>query len=314
MIGKLMLNVLSQLQLLSGQERGLLEHPRPLPVRHLRKNSSIHRWHHLGRGWLLHLRHYLWKIGASIKIQDSWRIAIQREHDPVIMDAINQRCRPSEYELSLVNSVRLFLHVQVLSDIVSMDGKATEPWARQCCSPRVSHLWWPVQDLPSREAIRLWRKNLRLTFGSRRASSWKQHVLLALENHLARWRRQSHIKYDYYWTMTDLYVRRADGKFDRHQAQSSQWTIARRSTVSDLPADASPTSAQVHSTFLIIPSGPRGVERAKKTMPCIDTDRNNLNNGTGGTNPWVTSTGRGVAWNLYRFIGGATSGGIRRVL
>ena len=54
-LGILMLNTLSQLQLLSGQRSGLLSHPVPLPKGKVRKGSNVYRWHHLGRGWLLSL-------------------------------------------------------------------------------------------------------------------------------------------------------------------------------------------------------------------------------------------------------------------
>ena len=55
-LGRLMLNTLSQLQLLSGQLRGLLANPKPLPRVKPRKGSNVLQWYHLGRGWLLFMR------------------------------------------------------------------------------------------------------------------------------------------------------------------------------------------------------------------------------------------------------------------
>ena len=68
-LGRVMLNTLSQLQLLSGQYANLLSNPRPLPAAAPRKGSNVYRWHHLGRGWLLSLRHYLYEIGLLARWQ-----------------------------------------------------------------------------------------------------------------------------------------------------------------------------------------------------------------------------------------------------
>ena len=118
-LGRLMLNTLSQLQLLSGQSEGLLSHPRPLPATTLRKGSNVYRWHHLARGWLLSLRHYLHEIGGRILLPNAWTPMLTRTNNITIMDALRTSCSLSESQLALTNSVRLFLRVLTLSDITS---------------------------------------------------------------------------------------------------------------------------------------------------------------------------------------------------
>lgn len=61
-VGTLMMNSLSQLQLLSGQRRRLLSCPQPLPAGKPRKGSNVYRLHHLGIGWLLTLRDFLYRV------------------------------------------------------------------------------------------------------------------------------------------------------------------------------------------------------------------------------------------------------------
>ena len=66
-LGKVMLNVLSHLQLLSGHGACLLEEPEPLPLKIQSKKRNILHWNYLGRGWLLTLREYLHVIKGSIR-------------------------------------------------------------------------------------------------------------------------------------------------------------------------------------------------------------------------------------------------------
>ena len=70
-IGKLMLATVSKLQLLSGGQRGLFEYPRTLPNGKPR-NGKIYRWHHLGWGWLLSVRHFLHSVGGKVIIPTAW--------------------------------------------------------------------------------------------------------------------------------------------------------------------------------------------------------------------------------------------------
>ena len=259
-VGKLILNVLSQLQLLSGQLENLLANPRPLPARKQRKKSNVYRWHHLGCGWLLQLRHFLWKINASLVLADAWKIRKQREGDVALMDAINAKCDLSEHKLALINSVRLYLKVQVLSDITTMDGRKIEFWARECTTPRESNLNWPTQAEPSKEAVRLWRQVLVKTFALRTNERWKMSEPLMLASPLGQWICLSHVQYKFYWTAQNLYIRRTDGRFDRHRNfRIFTRLFSRNSNISHLPETASPTTATVHSKFILVPDGTRGI-------------------------------------------------------
>ena len=68
-----MLNVLDQLQLLSGRGTALLEAPEPLPTRRPNKRYNIHYWYHLGTGWFVTMRYFLHYIHGSILIPGAWK-------------------------------------------------------------------------------------------------------------------------------------------------------------------------------------------------------------------------------------------------
>ena len=121
-VGKQLLNTLSHLQLFSGQAENLLEVPQPMPQKKRRKGHNLYSLYHLGQGWLLSLRHFLFTINARIVIKDAWKPPLVREHDIAIMDAFRERCSPSEYELAMANSVRLHLRVITSSDVIDVNG------------------------------------------------------------------------------------------------------------------------------------------------------------------------------------------------
>ena len=100
-VGKMVLNTLSHLQFFSGQLIGLLENPQPLPVVRLRKEKNLYRWSHLGRGWLLSLRQFLFDINGRVILHQAWSPSLVRDNDIELMDAFRQRCSPSEAYLAL---------------------------------------------------------------------------------------------------------------------------------------------------------------------------------------------------------------------
>jgi hypothetical protein len=65
-LGKVMLNVLYQLQLLSGRGTALLKAPGPLPTRRPNKRYNIHYWYHLVPGWFVTMQDFLHYIHGSI--------------------------------------------------------------------------------------------------------------------------------------------------------------------------------------------------------------------------------------------------------
>ena len=139
-LGKLMINTLSQLQLFSGQHQCLLAHPQPLPKGRPRKGSSIYRWNHLGQGWLLSLRGFLHHIGGRVVIPGIWTPQLTRVNDEAIMDAFRRTCDPTEYEMALANSVRLYLRVLTVADIADYAGRNITAWAREGRSQQISSL------------------------------------------------------------------------------------------------------------------------------------------------------------------------------
>ena len=145
---------LSQLQLLSGEQKGLLECSRALPKGKPRKDE-VYKWHHLGWGWLLSIRHFLHSVREKVIIPTAWRPQLVREGDMFIMDEIRRKFQLSEWEMALVNSVRLYLRAQTLADITTMEGTHIEGWAMNGSRQCTSSLRWPQQARPGAEAIHL---------------------------------------------------------------------------------------------------------------------------------------------------------------
>ena len=108
-LGKVMLNVLDQLQLLSGRGTALLEAPEPLPTRRPNKRYNIHYWYHLGPGWFVTMRDFLHYIHGSILIPGAWKTILTRANDVAIMDAILEDHSLTQKQLTMVNSVRIWL-------------------------------------------------------------------------------------------------------------------------------------------------------------------------------------------------------------
>ena len=117
-----MLNVLDQLQLLSGRGTALLEAPEPLPTMRPNKRYNIHYWYHLGPGWFVTMRDFLHYIHGSILIPGAWKPILTRANDVAIMDAILEDHSPTQKQLAMVNSVRIWLRVITLSDIADIKG------------------------------------------------------------------------------------------------------------------------------------------------------------------------------------------------
>lgn len=157
------------------------------------------------------------------------------------MDAFKERCSPTEHDLALANSVRLFLKVLTLSDITEMEGLKIAPWARIGSPPRISSLQWPVQPPPIPTALRVWRRFLIIAFGN--GSKMKRVEALPLRRPLGRWLAQPHVRLETYMADTRLYVRREDGSFDFFiSKRPSTWLFISTGRSGPLPSHVSPTS------------------------------------------------------------------------
>ena len=81
-----------------------------------------------------------------------------------------------------------------------------------------------------------------------------------LSSPLGQWICLSHVQYKFYWTAQNLYIRRTDGRFDRHRNfRIFTRLFSRTSNISHLPETASPTTATIHSKFILGPDGTRGI-------------------------------------------------------
>ena len=88
-VGTLIKCVLSQLHLLSGRRTVLLESSALLSKHHLRKGSHIYAYHHLGNGWLVCIRNFLYEINGKITMPSLWKPKPFCLYKDVLMDIFN---------------------------------------------------------------------------------------------------------------------------------------------------------------------------------------------------------------------------------
>ena len=125
--------------------------------------------------WLTTLRQFLTTAHAQIEIDTPWNVPLLRANDEYIMELLLDEQRYSKLTLEILNTVRTFLRVTTLSDIVDHTGLRICPQAlsveinsanrptfdtlRQSTFPH-----WPSRhQAPPRSSLRLWATVLRET-------------------------------------------------------------------------------------------------------------------------------------------------------
>lgn len=145
---------------------------------------------HLPDGWLSHLRQFLAECGASFWLHPSLirPIKPRRDFDRVLADDI---CRSglSKTTVEQLNLVRIYLRVETLSDLCTIQGD-------RIFSPSLdfnkaftlgrSPILWPIQAKPSEKYFVKWRRFIRRTYcTSVRSNKLRQKLGRWLHNHHA---------------------------------------------------------------------------------------------------------------------------------
>jgi hypothetical protein len=160
--------VLESIQLEAGIGRPILEDTRSL---------DYIEW-----GWIPSIRDFLQHIDAKITGATPTPLTY-REHDQYIMDSSELQTATYK-EKMLIHRCRIFLQVEVLSDISDAAGESIpEVWLGPGeLKPSRSTKRWPKQSDPGREAWRIWKN-----FITRSYTSYNGKLRKALGN----WTRQN---------------------------------------------------------------------------------------------------------------------------
>ncbi len=153
-IGQVYHIVIQHYQLMSGLSRSVLQDTRPIPW-----SNAL---------WIDTLRQFLHSIEGQINLRNPWVPIRRRINDRHIMDDILGLQLPRQQAIQL-QSVRLFLHVSVLSEITDHTGLRLLPAAINRPNPcyhyeRSNHnnstLIWPHQPNPGPLVWHHWREML----------------------------------------------------------------------------------------------------------------------------------------------------------
>jgi ribonuclease HI/enamine deaminase RidA (YjgF/YER057c/UK114 family) len=191
--------VLDTIQLESGIGKPILEDTRPL---------DYIEW-----GWVPHIRDFLQHIDAKITGATQTPL-MYRENDQYLMDSSTlKNC--TYKERMLIHRCRIFLQVEVLSDISDATGESILSAWLEPTSKKPSHSLkqWPKQNDPGEEAWKIWRKFITESFSSHNGK---------LRVALGKWIRINHTRvYNSYCNAdaTILYTQGQDGIWRTHARQ-----------------------------------------------------------------------------------------------
>ena len=140
-VGQLIKVQLSWLQLFSGSSTPLLELKTSIP--------------YLPKGWLTNIHQLLVETGIQVELSSGWIPTIQREEDQVLMDIVHNKI--PEWAWAGINRCRLYLKVNTITDIVTLDGKYIPADIRMVKRKlRESALNFPLQLRPNKDDIEQW--------------------------------------------------------------------------------------------------------------------------------------------------------------
>ena len=218
-------------------------------------------------------------------------LAISRDGDIFLMEAFSL-LRYTATQLRILNQCRLYLKVELLSDLVTGDGLSLHPGSLDVHEPRGNRQEydWPRQPKPNKAAWSLWRNALLSAFLPLQPHN------LALRQPLLSWRR---IPTLWTWfldpTTSTLYERLSNRTWriyrvrHRHRTRRNQSFVTHDETCIHLPRHAHPTStvgrgpSRQHTGFSPIGTAPAQIsdhwwgtviERPNNLPALIDGIRN----------------------------------------
>ena len=177
-----------------------------------------------------------------------------QENNVSIMDDIIEDHPPSQYQLAIVNSVRVWLRVITVSVIIDIEGRHIKPWAPGGTRRRQSFLVWPRQARPTINVLKLWRTYITTTFGNPTTTSNSTEVV-PLEKRLGLWLHQPHTQHTHYWDTTNLFTLQDNNSFQIHiPLHRGNQAFEIESTSTMIPSHSTPLKAFRLSSFHYITS------------------------------------------------------------
>jgi hypothetical protein len=165
---KMLRALIDVIQLEAGIGSPILEDTRPL---------DYIEW-----GWIPQIREFLHHINGRI-VGVNKQPETFREGDQFLMDSpiLQQK---TYKERMLIHRCRLFLQIELISDITSADGKRIlNEWKHHSGDkPSASLKKWPLQRNPGKEAWKIWRGFLNKAFENTNGT---------LRNPLGQWKKQN---------------------------------------------------------------------------------------------------------------------------
>jgi len=138
-----------QYQIVTGTQQPVLEDTQPIP------------W--IPHGWISFIHGFLYTNTCKIWLQSPWTPTPWRVCNQCLMQDIWSII--SHEQLETINSVRMYLHIFMLSDITESNGCELLPSMLDGSAlPVKSHLSWPYQPRPSKAAWNMWAKTLRTLY------------------------------------------------------------------------------------------------------------------------------------------------------
>ena len=157
-LGKLMITTLRWNQLIAGTSTVIT-------------NDHHHELEYMPTTWWKGIRTFLKKIDGSLTFEDQITPTSNVINDCSIMDAVLDGAWNTD-ELRQINSVRLYLQVFFLSDIIHPHENKILPHflAPHQQTVSESRLQWPVTSQPSKSAWLYWRRAVKQAFAITRHS------------------------------------------------------------------------------------------------------------------------------------------------
>jgi len=242
-IGQVYSIVLQHYQLMSGLQHPVLEDTRTIP------------WS--TTPWFDTARQYLHRIQGKVILERPWKVHPRRQHDRYIMDDILGLRLPKSQSIQL-QSVRLYLHITLLSELVNHCGTQVQAHLLQRPNLRYqrsfdnqrSTLQWPHQTLPGPAAWKRWKLVLTTLYLIPETSK--------LLNPLGLW--TSHRDTDYHWDWqicprTQILFSHIDGNwlaYTQLQCTPQLLTFRRQGSITSAPTHTVPVTPVITSRHIQI--------------------------------------------------------------
>jgi exonuclease III len=227
--GRLSRIALAWFQVQSGVSFQLLEKP-TIPVPQLESK------------WISSMREFLAAINAKIVIADFVPPILQRLHDFVIMEVIQDSGKFTPAEIRRLNYCRLYLNAETVSDLTIVAGTHLDPsklagqWSLQSSKFHGNAIY---QERPEGNAWTLWRKANKLWSNGQGELTQPLGDWVINSIHKHRLRQFSYCAHNYLWVRTEsgyVVCEPEGGQVFRETEHIQQWDA--------IPSDATPMEAR----------------------------------------------------------------------